>query len=129
MDWNLEKKPIAPPKTQTDYLAQNLEIYKFGIIFLFTTSLRAKNRKELPKLLNHLRKGMKSNIYLNIWLLETFSNLDVIREFLVHCPVPDMRRFVAGIIKTAMQEIFPFERDEVNENINNIYIYIYHINS
>ena len=62
---------------------------------------------------------MKSNVALSIWLLEIFSNQDLIKELLVDCPIPDMKRFVAGLLKTAMQTVYPFEQESIQEYSNN----------
>ena len=44
-----------------------------------------------------------------VWLLETFSNQGIIKEFVIDCPIPDMKRFVAGLLKTAMRRVFKYE--------------------
>jgi hypothetical protein len=53
-------------------------------------------------------------------LLESFSNQDVIREFLIDSPIPDMKRFVAGLLKTAMQTVYKFEEESLSNYIASI---------
>ena len=50
-----------------------------------------------------IRNALKKNIGLCLWLIETFSSHDFIKEFLLDCPIHDMCRFVSGLLKTAMQ--------------------------
>lgn len=57
-----------------------------------------------------IRAALKKNVSLSIWLLEAFSNQDLIKEFLIDCPIPDMKRFIAGLLKTAMQNVYEFEK-------------------
>lgn len=53
-------------------------------------------------------------------MLESFSNQDVIREFLIDSPIPDMKRFVAGLLKTAMQTVYKFEEESLTNYITSI---------
>lgn len=77
--------------------------FKFVISFFLTVALRSKDRSVLPDYLVTIRNALKKNIGLCLWLVETFSSQDFIKEFLLDCPVHDMSRFVAGLLKTAMQ--------------------------
>jgi hypothetical protein len=56
-----------------------------------------------------IRQALKKNVGLSIWLLETFTNQDLIKEFLIDCPIPDMKRFVAGLLRTAMVKVYKHE--------------------
>jgi hypothetical protein len=60
-----------------------------------------------------IRVALKNNVALSIWFLEIFSNQDLIKELLVDCPIPDMKRFVAGLLKTAMQTVYKFEQESL----------------
>lgn len=51
------------------------------------------------------------NIKLCIWFIETFTNQDIIKELLVECPVQDMARFTAGLLRTAMQMCYEQEQE------------------
>jgi hypothetical protein len=42
-------------------------------------------------------------------MVEIFSNQDFIREFFIDCPIGDMARFSAGLLKTAMKQVYHFE--------------------
>ena len=60
-----------------------------------------------------IRKALKGNVKLSLWLLEVFTNQDIIREFLIDCPVHDMARFVSGLLKSAMQTVYQFEEQSI----------------
>jgi hypothetical protein len=47
----------------------------------------------------------------------------MIKEFLVDCTIPDMSRFTAGLIGTAMKTVYKFEEQQIAsylENTNDI---------
>jgi hypothetical protein len=54
-------------------------------------------------------------VALSIWLLESFSVQGVIRELLIDSPISDMKRFVAGLLKTAMQTVYKFEEESIKQ--------------
>ncbi len=56
-----------------------------------------------------IRESLNKSVNLCIWLLESFSNQDLIKEFLIDCPIPDMKRFVAGLLRTAMKKVYKHE--------------------
>jgi hypothetical protein len=59
--------------------------------------------------MKYIRDALKRNVPLSVWLIETFSNQNLIKELLIDSPIPDMKRFVAGLLGTAMQTVYPFE--------------------
>lgn len=81
-------------------------MFKFFMTFFLTTAVRAKERKSIPHFMKIIREALNLNIRLCVWFLETFSSQDIIKEFLIDCPIPDMKRFVAGLIKTAMVNVY-----------------------
>jgi len=80
--------------------------------------IRARERKLVPQYIQIIREALIKNIPLSIWLIESFSNQDLIKEFLIDCPIPDMKRFVAGLLKTAMQAIYSFEAEAIKSYCN-----------
>jgi hypothetical protein len=73
------------------------------ISFFLTVAIRSKERTVLPDYVALIRKALNKNIGLCLWLIETFSSHDFIKEFLIDCPVHDMCRFTSGLLKTAMK--------------------------
>jgi len=82
---------------------EQLEAMKFLITFFMTIGIRSKERNVLPDFVTLIRNALKRNIGLCLWLVETFSNQDFIKEFFVDCPIHDMSRFVQGLLNTAIQ--------------------------
>jgi len=76
--------------------------FKFLISFFLTIAIRSKDRSILPDYMALIRQALNNNIGLCIWLIETFSSQDFIKEFFIDCPVHDMARFTQGLLKTAM---------------------------
>jgi hypothetical protein len=87
------------------------EAFKFVITFFLTVGLRSKDRSVLPEYVALIRDALKKNIGLSLWLIETFSNQDFIKEFLIDCPIHDMARFTQGLLKTAMKQVYFREKD------------------
>jgi len=62
---------------------------------------------------------MEQNVGLCIFLIEAFTCQEMIKEFLVDCTVPDMSRFTAGLIGTAMQMVYKFEEQQIVSYLDN----------
>eukprot|EP00330_Aristerostoma_sp_ATCC50986_P003550 CAMPEP_0114602088 /NCGR_PEP_ID=MMETSP0125-20121206/24715_1 /TAXON_ID=485358 ORGANISM="Aristerostoma sp., Strain ATCC 50986" /NCGR_SAMPLE_ID=MMETSP0125 /ASSEMBLY_ACC=CAM_ASM_000245 /LENGTH=90 /DNA_ID=CAMNT_0001811983 /DNA_START=40 /DNA_END=313 /DNA_ORIENTATION=+ len=43
---------------------------------------------------------------ISTWFIESFINLEIIKEFLIDCAVEDMRYFVYGLLKLAMKTVY-----------------------
>ena len=95
-------------------------MFKFLTTFFLTTVIRAKERKTVPHFINLIKNALKKNVTLSVWLLETFANQGLIKEFLIDCPIPDMKRFVAGLLKTAMQTVYKYEEVPLLEYCNSL---------
>jgi len=99
---NRDYKGARETNLQSSEVPLQFEIFRFFSTFFLTTIVRAKERKLLPDFLVPLREALKKDVSLCVWLLETFSQMDLIKELLIDCAVNDMKRFIAGLIKTAM---------------------------
>jgi hypothetical protein len=71
----------------------------------------------MPEYVTLIRNALKKNIGLCMWLIETFSNQDFIKEFFIDCPIHDMARFTQGLLKTALQQVYAHETPQINELI------------
>lgn len=94
------------------------EAYKFVITFFLTVALRSKERSVLVDYLKLIRDALKKNIGLCLWLLETFTSQDFIKEFLVDCPIHDLVRFTQGLLKTAMEQVYENEKDVIAQYLS-----------
>jgi hypothetical protein len=54
-------------------------------------------------------------VSLSVWLLETFISQDLIKEFLIDAPIPDMKRFIAGLLNVAMKSVYAFEEPTIRQ--------------
>lgn len=89
-------------------------MFKFLTTFFLTTVIRAKERgRTVPYFMLRIREALKLNVALSVWLIESFNNQDLIKEFLIDCPITDMKRFVAGLLKTAMQTVYKYEEEAI----------------
>ena len=86
--------------------------------FFLTTVVRARDRKSIPNYILLITPALESSVMLSCWIIETFSSQDLIKELLIDCPIPDMKRFVAGLIKTAIDTIYKHEEKYLREYIS-----------
>jgi hypothetical protein len=77
--------------------------------------IRAKERKTVPSFMHIIRMSLEKNVALSVWLLESFANQELIKEFLIDCPIPDMKRFVSGLLQTAMQTVYKHEEESIRQ--------------
>lgn len=59
---------------RSSVLRDELEILKFQVSFVLTVAIRAQSRTPIPAYIQLIRKALKQNVKLSVWLLETFSN-------------------------------------------------------
>lgn len=83
-------------------------------------AFRASVRAQIPYFVRIIRKALKSSLKLCIWFCEIFSNQQIIKEFFIDCTIGDMSRFTAGLLKTAMQQIYKHEVDYIKKYIEHV---------
>lgn len=79
--------------------------------FTLTVAFRASIRTQIPFLIKIIRKALENNIKLALWFCEIFSSQQIIKEFFVDCTIPDMARFTAGLLHTAMINVYSHEKE------------------
>jgi hypothetical protein len=87
----------------------DVECLKIGVTFFLTATIRERSRHGIVKFLPMLKKHLNQNLPASFWLLRLFSSSKVIGEFLLDCPVTDMRRFIVGLIIQAAKVAFEAE--------------------
>jgi ubiquitin carboxyl-terminal hydrolase 9/24 len=85
-----------------DLIPLNHSMFRWVCSYFFSITLRSKEKKFIPIFMDIIKANINYNPENAIWLLEEFTSLDTISEFLVDCPVPDMKKLVAGILYCAM---------------------------
>ena len=93
----------------TTEISNQFNCFRFLINFFFTTVIRAKERKVLPSYIGIIRNALTKDVALSLWLVETFCQYNLIKELLIDCPLADMKRFVSGLLKTAMITVYEHE--------------------
>lgn len=101
--------------------ADQLEILKYITTFTLTVAFRASIRTQIPFLVKIIKEALRNNIKLALWLCEAFTNQLLIKEFFVDCTIPDMSRFTAGLLKTAMNHVYKHEKESLFSYTSNMH--------
>jgi hypothetical protein len=117
----------------------NNKIFQFGLRYFFNVILRI-NRKSQDKTIQINIERFKQiiNIYMEkdlnkaIFILEEFSDFNVIDEFIIYCPKENSLKDITEIVNDSFKLIYNDEKDESNDNtfyykfINSLFTYIAH---
>lgn len=101
--------------TQQNLLSETsqLEVLKFLVTFTLTVAFRASSRTQIPYFVRMIKEALFKNMGLCLWLIETFSRQEIIKEFFIDNPISDMARFTAGLLKVAMKTLYAFEEESI----------------
>jgi len=108
------QEAAANSNPQTD----EIEILKFFVTFSYTVAFRAQHRGLIPNFVKMIRNVLRKNVACSIWLLEAMSHQEMLKEFFIECPIPDMARFAAGLLKTALETVYAHEREALSYYID-----------
>ena len=117
----------------------NNKIFQFGLRYFFNVILRI-NRKSQDKTIQINIERFKQiiSIYMEkdlnkaIFILEEFSDFNVIDEFIIYCPKENSLKDITEIVNDSFKLIYNDEKDESNDNtfyykfINSLFTYIAH---
>jgi len=81
---------------------------------------RSKNRSLMKKYVIHLRKVLAANVGLSMWLIETISNQEYLREFIIDCPLMELSGLINNLLEVAMLTVFDHEKDSISEYVKNM---------
>lgn len=81
-----------------------LNAAKYCTLFFMSVVLRAQDRVRLPPFLKLLKSIMKKSSTLCEWLLQSFCDPKIIKEYLISCSIQDMKYFIVGILKIALKK-------------------------
>lgn len=99
-------------------------IFKLAATVFFSANIRCKDRTNLPAFVDILKTNINLSTMNAEWLLEEFSNSETISEFLVDCPLADMRKTTCGLLYCAMIKIFKTNNVSFEEQNNNLLNFI-----
>lgn len=83
----------------------NFNLFKFISTVFFTTIIRSKDKNLILPFVDIIKTNINLNIRNAAWIIEEFSNVELISEFLIDCPMTEMRRLTSGIIYIAILKI------------------------
>ena len=71
---------------------------------------RSKDRNLMKKYVIHLRKVLAANVGLSMWLIETISNQEYLREFIIDCPLMELSGLINSLLEVAILTVFDNEK-------------------
>ena len=71
---------------------------------------RSKDRNLMKKYVIHLRKVLAANVGLSMWLIETISNQEYLREFIIDCQLMELSGLINSLLEVAMLTVFDHEK-------------------
>ncbi len=72
------------------------------------------NKNFLPGALNLIKAYINKSEQCAYWVIDEFSNEQLIEENLLQNQQKEMRKFITGIIYCAMLKVYPIEKDRLN---------------
>ena len=95
-----QKKDLINPSQEL------METAKYCTLYFMTVQLRSRERSRIPKFLKEFKKLFRASPPLSTWLVKCFIYPEILKEFLVDCPIPDMKYFVVGLLKVALRNAY-----------------------
>lgn len=95
-----QKKDLANPTPEL------LETAKYCTLYFLTVQLRSRERSRIPKFLKEFKALFKASPPLSTWLVKCFVYPDILKEFLIDCPILDMKYFVVGLLRVALKNAY-----------------------
>jgi len=81
---------------------------------------RSKDRSLMKKYVVHLGKVLAANVGLSMWLIETISNQEYMREFIIDCPLMELSGLINSLLEVAMLTVYDHEKEVISEYIKNM---------
>ena len=79
-----------------------LEIFQFLIIYFFNVMIRAREKDYLGGTVDLIKYFVNNYLYCADYLIEEFSNQNVLIEYMINCPSYDVKKLIVGILYCAM---------------------------
>ena len=79
-----------------------LEIFKYLIIYYFNVMIRSREKDYLGGTTDLIKYFINNYIFCADYLIEEFSNKNVLIEYMINCPSYDIKKLIVGIIYCAM---------------------------
>ena len=104
-DLNTISKDLSGPLAA---YAPVLESWKFFVQFVLTVLLRVRDESSVPlfQVLKSLKNVLSKDVGLSMWLVDTFTEEQILEEFFVHCPTGFSRFFALSLLLTACKTLY-----------------------
>ncbi len=97
-----------------------MQRWKFFFTYTLTSLLRVTMKSAYPETLRQLRMAAQADVGLSLWLLDSFSQPQILNEFMVACPVAASRFVMASLLSAAFDTVFRHERQRVKMYSGNL---------
>ena len=92
-------------KNEEEKKEKIIELFKYILIFFFNIIIRSREKKYLGCYVDLIKfLIIRYDDYCANYLLEEFSCYNVIIEYLINCPLYEIKKVIVGIINTAMNK-------------------------
>ena len=123
--YNYIENKIIKSKPYNDHY----EIFKLYAKYFLYIYIRLKDNSYLEQGIDIFKSFLNCNIDNSIWLINNFSNINVIEEFLITNPVSENRYMITGIIYCALIQLNDKKSEEndcqkIIENFINIILHL-----
>ena len=95
---NIIKTQIDNPEDQEKIL----EIFKHLIIYFFNVMIRSREKDYLGGTVDLIKYFINNYIYCADYLIEEFTNHNVLTEYMINCPLYETKKLIVGILYCAM---------------------------
>lgn len=96
------------------------KMFKFACLTYFNIVARAKEKQFIPVFTDLIKLFINKNTHNAKFLLEEFSHIDVLNEYIIDNPVYEMRSLIVGVLNCAMIKFFNSEIKAIISNSKNI---------
>jgi ubiquitin carboxyl-terminal hydrolase 9/24 len=104
------------------------ELFQFACSFFFNVLIRSKEKSALPAMLDILKSFINKESDHAEWLLEEFGNFEVINDYLVECPLLEIRKLIVGVLYASMIKSYKSNSSctskSLNKLVNNLICFI-----
>lgn len=95
-------------------------LFQFACSFFFNVLIRAKEKSSLPAMMDILKSFINKESDHAEWLLEDFSSNDVINDYLVECPLIEIRKIVVGVLYSSMIKSYKSNNSTTSKSLNKL---------
>ena len=96
-----------------------LTLFRFLITYFYNVLVRAEKKSYLSGTVDLIKFCLNQYNECSNYLIEEFCNTSTLMEYLINCPVLEMKKLFVGIIYCAMIKLYNDFNEEIKKNIGN----------